>query len=46
MPVGHKTIKRGLGKKRLEAKDFLLADEIDYIRNRAAEYDGRLVTVL
>jgi hypothetical protein len=45
MPVGHKTIKRGLGKKRLEAKDFLLADEIDYIRNRAAEYDGRLVTV-
>jgi hypothetical protein len=45
MPVSRKTIKRGLGKKRLDGKGFLLADEIDYIRNRAAQYDGRLVTV-
>ena len=45
MPVGRKTIKRGPGKKRLDGKDFLLADEIEYIRNRAAAYDGRLVTV-
>jgi len=45
MPVGRRTIQRGLGKKYLDGKDFLLADEIDYIRKRAAECDGRLVTV-
>jgi hypothetical protein len=43
--VGRKTIKRRPGKRQLDGKDFLLADEIDYIRNRAAEYNGRLVTV-
>ena len=26
-------------------KDFKLADEIDYIQNRAVEHDGRLVSV-
>jgi hypothetical protein len=45
MPVGRKTIQRGPGKKRLDGKDFLLADEIEYIRNRAAAYDGCLVTI-
>jgi hypothetical protein len=45
MPMGRKTIKRGPGKRSLDGKDFRLADEIDYIRSRAAEYDGRLVTV-
>jgi hypothetical protein len=45
MPVRRRTIKRGLGNKHLDGKDFLLADEINYIRNRAAKYDGRLVTV-
>jgi hypothetical protein len=29
----------------MKGKDFLLADEIDYIRSRAAEHDGRLVSV-
>ncbi len=43
--MGRRTIKRGAGEKRINGKDFLLADEIEYIRNRAAEYDGRLVTV-
>ena len=43
--MGRRTIKRGVGKKRLDAKDFHLADEIEYIRGRAAECDGRLVTV-
>ena len=43
--MGRKTIKRGPGKRSLDGKDFRLADEIDYIRSRAAEYDGRLVTV-
>jgi hypothetical protein len=45
MPVGRKTIKRGPGKRSLDGKDFRLSDEIDYIRNCAAKYDGRLVTV-
>jgi hypothetical protein len=45
MPMARKTIKRAPGKRSLEGKDFRLADEIDYIRRRAAEYDGRFVTV-
>jgi len=43
--VGRRTIRRGAGKKHISGKDFLLAEEIDYIRSRAAERDGRLVTV-
>lgn len=43
--VRYQRVKRGPGKKRLGAKDFRLGDEIDYIRGRAAEYDGRFVTV-
>jgi hypothetical protein len=43
--VGRKTIKRGPGKRHLEGKDFQLAEEIHYIRRRAAEYDSRWVTV-
>lgn len=43
--MGRRTIKRGAGKKHISGKDFLLAEEIDYIRSRAAEHDSRLVTV-
>lgn len=43
--MGRRTIKRGAGTKRINGKDFLLAEEIEYIQTRAAEYDGRLVTV-
>jgi hypothetical protein len=43
--VGRKTIKRGPGKRQIEGKDFVLADEIRYIQRRAAEHDGRFVTV-
>src|SRR6516225_9002726 len=43
--VGRKTIKRGPGKRHIDGKDFPLADEIRYIQRRAAEHDGRLVTV-
>jgi hypothetical protein len=43
--VGRRKIKRGAGKTALESKDFRLAEEIDYIQTRAAEHDGRLVTV-
>jgi hypothetical protein len=43
--VGRKTIKRGAGRRAVEGKDFRLAEEIDYIQSRAAEHDGRFVTV-
>jgi hypothetical protein len=43
--VGRKTIKRGPGKRHIEGKDFHLVDEIGYIQRRAAEHDGRCVTV-
>ena len=43
--MGRKTIKRGAGKRHIAGKDFQLAEEIDYIRSRAAEHDGRFVTV-
>jgi len=43
--VGRRKIKRGAGKTALESKDFRLAEEIDYIQTRAAEHDGRLVTL-
>jgi hypothetical protein len=29
----------------VEGKDFCLAEEIDYIQSRAAEHDGRFVTI-
>jgi hypothetical protein len=43
--VGRRSIKRGAGKTAVAGKDFRLAEEIDYIQCRAAEHDGRLVTV-
>ncbi len=43
--MGRKTIKRRLGKRHIDGKDFHLADEISYIQGRAAEHDGRFVTV-
>ncbi|MDQ1473997.1 MAG: hypothetical protein QOJ99_5477 [Bryobacterales bacterium] len=43
--MGRRKIKRGAGKTALQEKDFRLAEEIDYIQSRAAEHDGRLVTV-
>ena len=43
--MGRKTIKRGPGKRHMDGKDFHLADEIRYIQRRAAEHDGRFVTV-
>ena len=43
--MGRRTIKRRAGKKHIHGKDFLLAEEIEYIRSRASEHDGRLVTV-
>ena len=43
--MGRRTIKHRSGKTAAVGKDFCLAEEIDYIQGRAAEHDGRLVTV-
>ena len=43
--MGRKTIKRGPGTRPSPGKDFRLAEEIRYIQRRAAEHDGRFVTV-
>src|ERR1700758_2530323 len=43
---GRKTIKRGPGKPIVEGRGFRLADEgVRYIQRRAADYDGRIVTL-
>jgi hypothetical protein len=38
-------MKRGSGKQWVEGKRFRLADEVCYIQNKAAEHDGRVVTL-
>src|SRR5947208_2924346 len=43
--MGRRSIKRGPGKRHIDGKDFQLAEEIRYIQRRAAERDGRFVTV-
>jgi hypothetical protein len=43
--VGRRTIKRRPGRTAIAGKDFRLDEEIGYIQSRAAEHDGRLVTV-
>ena len=43
--VGRKTTKRGAGKRHIDGQDFHLADQIRYIQRRAAEHEGRFVTV-
>ena len=43
--MNRKKIKAGPGKQWVEGKDFRLAKEIKYIQRRAAERDGRFVTI-
>ena len=43
--MNRKKIKAGAGKQWVEGKNFRLAKEIKYIQRRAAEHDGRLVSV-
>ena len=38
-------MKRGSGKQWVEGKRFGLTDEVRYIQNKAAEHDGRVVTL-
>ena len=43
--MSRKRIKRGSGKRWVEGKDFRLSDEVRYIQRRAAQCDGRIVTI-
>ena len=43
--MGRRMIQRRLGKRTIDGKDFHLAEEVRYIQRRAAEHDGRFVTV-
>jgi hypothetical protein len=43
--VDRRSINRGPGKRPIDGKDFHLAEEIRYIQRRAAEHDGRFVTI-
>src|ERR1700745_2761346 len=42
---GRKPINRGAGRRMGDVKNFRLADEVRYILRRAAEHDGRVVTI-
>ena len=42
---GRKRIKRGPGQRIVDGKSFRLADEVRYIQQRAAEHDGRIVSI-
>jgi hypothetical protein len=42
---GRKPIRRGPGSRIVEGKSFRLADEVRYIQRRAADHDGRIVTI-
>jgi hypothetical protein len=43
--VGRRTIKRGRTAKQVDGKDFPLSDEIRYIQDKAADHDGRMITI-
>jgi hypothetical protein len=38
-------MKRGAGKQWIDGKGFRLADEVRYIQGKAADHDGRIVTL-
>lgn len=43
--MGRLKIKRGAGKQWVEGKSLRLAEEVRYIQRRAAQHDGRIVTL-
>ncbi|HKQ87292.1 MAG TPA: hypothetical protein VJS43_11065 [Candidatus Acidoferrales bacterium] len=43
--TGRARIKREPGTRVVDGKSFRLADEVRYIQRRAAEHDGRIVTI-
>jgi len=45
MPRRNRSSKRGPGQRMVDGASFRLADEVRYIQRRAAEHDGRVVTI-
>jgi len=43
--VGRRTIKRVSARQEVDGKGFRLADEVRYIQGKAADHDGRMVTI-
>ena len=43
--MGRRTIKRGKARQVVDSKGFRLADELAYIQGKAADHDGRIVTI-
>ena len=43
--MGRRIIKRGSARHVVDGKGFRLADEIRYIQDKAADHDGRMVTL-
>lgn len=43
--MGRLKIKRGAGKQWVEGRSLRLAEEVRYIQRRAAQHDGRIVTL-
>jgi len=43
--VDRRTIKRGSAEQVVDGKGFSLTDEIGYIQGKAADHDGRIVTI-
>jgi hypothetical protein len=41
----NRSANRGPGQRRVDGADLRLADEVRYIQRRAAEHDGRVVTI-
>jgi len=44
--MGRRKIKRGLRRQIVDGKQFWMREEVEYIQQRAAECDGRIVTVM
>jgi hypothetical protein len=43
--TGRRASKRGPGQRMVEGASFRLADDVRYIQRRAADHDGRVVTI-
>jgi len=43
--MGRFRIKHGPGKRRMQSRDFRLAEEVHYIQRRAAQNDSRIVSI-
>ena len=42
-PTGHKSVRRGVGIRRIDPKDLRIKEEVRYIQRRAAQFDSRII---